>query len=551
MPPPTASLLFTLATALPFVFGITTPPTANVWPLLASAACAWLMAALAWAGHAPPTPAGPAQPGWLANALVLAALLGGSIGLLQYFQGDPGLAPWVRPSSIGQAIGNLRQRNQQATLIALGLWALLWWLARLQQQALQAEPGASRAASAWRPLLLVSLAPAALALLAAAGAATVSRTGALQWLLVLALLLCWWRSSGLLALAAALLGLAMLALASWQLPLLLHELTGLPVESLWARVTDSQAGRSCTSRGVLWGNVLQLIAQRPWAGWGWGELDWAHYITPLPGERFCLLLDNAHNLPLHLAVELGLPVALLACAGTLWLLLRARPWRESQPQRQLAWGVLALVGLHSLLEFPLWYGPFQLISLLALLVLLQPWLTRHWQALGRPLQRALHALAGLGLLLALLLAARLVQDYRAVSVLYRPYEDRPAALRSLDALELAQQLWFFRPAAEFAWLTTTPVTPEQAAPMHAMALRLLHYSPEPRVIEKLIASAQLLGLQDEAALHRDRLRRAWPSEYAAWLRRQAAAGPPTNPPASEPASAAPTATPERKTPAPG
>ena len=48
---------------------------------------------------------------------------------------------------------------------------------------------------------------------------------------------------------------------------------------------------------------------------------------------------------------------LLAGAVLVW---RARPWREAQPARQLAWGVLALIGLHSLLEYPLWYSYFLL-----------------------------------------------------------------------------------------------------------------------------------------------------------------------------------------------
>ena len=48
-------------------------------------------------------------------------------------------------------------------------------------------------------------------------------------------------------------------------------------------------------------------ASSPWLGWGWGELDYAHYATLYDGPRFCDILDNAHNLPLHLAVELGIP----------------------------------------------------------------------------------------------------------------------------------------------------------------------------------------------------------------------------------------------------
>jgi hypothetical protein len=76
----------------------------------------------------------------------------------------------------------------------------------------------------------------------------------------------------------------------------------------------SEGAPSCSSRTTLWSNVLELIGQKPWFGWGWGRLDYAHYITLFDGPRFCDILDNAHNLPLHLAVELGVPVALACCA---------------------------------------------------------------------------------------------------------------------------------------------------------------------------------------------------------------------------------------------
>src|SRR3954470_23707547 len=111
---------------------------------------------------------------------------------------------------------------------------------------------------------------------------------------------------------------------------------------------------------------MHLIAQKPWTGWGWGELDWAHFMTLYPGARFCDILDNAHSLPLHLAVELGLPVAAIACGAIAWALLRIAPWREADATRQLALCVLAVILIHSLLEYPLWYGPFQIAFGLAL-----------------------------------------------------------------------------------------------------------------------------------------------------------------------------------------
>jgi hypothetical protein len=88
-----------------------------------------------------------------------------------------------------------------------------------------------------------------------------------------------------------------------------------------ASFNESELGPSLASR-------LHLIAQQPWLGWGWGELSFAHYVTLYDGPRFVEILDNAHNLPLHLAVELGIPAAVLICGGFAWLVLSARPWRE-------------------------------------------------------------------------------------------------------------------------------------------------------------------------------------------------------------------------------
>lgn len=500
---PDLAPLAALAVALPFVFGFTESPYANFWPLMFSAACAWLLAALAWSGAWRVD--GPRLARALAAGLLLAALGGALIGLVQFFLGDPGWAPWVYASAPGQAVGNLRQRNQQATLMALGVWALLWWLARLQgvSAAITARHGLRR----WAPLLLAALLPWALVLLAVGGAATASRTGGLHWLVLLGLLMLWRRSSGVLVPAVGGLGLAVYLLAAWGLPQLLQEAAGVRMDGLFVRLGDDS--HPCGSRLALWSNVLQLIALRPWTGWGWGELDYAHYITPFASERFCNLLDNAHNLPLHLAVELGLPAALLLCGLALWAVLRVRPWREADPARQLAWGVLAIVGVHSLLEFPLWYGPFQLVVALALLVLAAPRLG----CIGASWRRTARALGAAALLASAALGLALAHDYGRVSQLYRPLSQRPADQRVPAPSELARQLWFFSVQAEFAALTTSAVTPANARQMHGLALRLLHFSPEPRVIERLIASARLLGLQDEVRLYTDRYRRAYAPDF--------------------------------------
>jgi hypothetical protein len=270
------------------------------------------------------------------------------------------------------------------------------------------------------------------------------------------------------------------------------------------------AGPACSSRLVLWSNVLRLIAARPILGWGWGELDYAHFMTLYPGARFCDILDNAHNLPLHLAVELGLPAALLVCGGAVLWILRERPWREGAPRRRLAWALVALILLHSLLEYPLWYGPFQLAFGAAL-----GWLLAGRAASPAPASRR-PALAAALVLMAV--AGYAAWDYVRVSQIYVMPEDRLAAWRD-DTLQHARRSWLFQGQAEFADLTLTHVTAANAPRVHALALETLHYSPEPRVIERAIESATLLGRGDEAVQLLARFRAAFPAEYEAWRER--------------------------------
>lgn len=274
-----ATPLTLLALALPFLFCFTQAPINNFWPLLASWGCGAVLVLLALArcGSSPgryqegETGVAPAlvSSRMLAAGLLVAALISAGIGLLQYFLGDPGL-PGVQPSTLGQAIGNVRQRNQQATLLSLGVWALLWTLVQVQGRLEHPGPaGPHQGGTAWPGWATSVLVACGLALLAMSSAATASRTGAAQWLLMLGLIFCWRVSWGRLALGLGLVGLVLYGAAAWLLPRLLLDWTGFASDGLFVRILDEEPG--CTSRRVLWANVLHLIAQKPWVGWGWGS----------------------------------------------------------------------------------------------------------------------------------------------------------------------------------------------------------------------------------------------------------------------------------------
>ena len=87
-----------------------------------------------------------------------------------------------------------------------------------------------------------------------------------------------------------------------------------------------------------------------------------------------------------------------------------------------------------------------------------------------------------------------------------------------DTLAKLRSSWLFASQVRFAELSMTPVTPANAADVHALAGRMLHFSPEPRVIARLIDSARLLGRDDEAAALAARFKLAFPDDHARWLR---------------------------------
>jgi O-antigen ligase len=274
-------------------------------------------------------------------ALVVAACVNVMVGAVQlvFPAGDfPGIAPSHTP---GRAAANLRQPNLFSQLILLGLVALMG-LQRLSSQAV-------------RTLSI------GIALLLGMGLAfSQSRTG----LLGLALLLGWglfdrrmpWTHRLLpwAALVGYLLGLALVWLNA--------EFRGGVPYFVYREAVSSDIS---TSRFAIWANTLSLIAGNPFFGVGWGRFAQAWALTPFP-NRPLSSFDNAHNLPLQLVVELGFPIALAAMGALAWSLWRGRRAvtyalsGEQAIDARCLLASLALLGVHSLLEYPLWYTYFLL-----------------------------------------------------------------------------------------------------------------------------------------------------------------------------------------------
>jgi O-antigen ligase len=304
-------------------------------------------AVLAWAGTAArQAPHGDGLLAAFAAGWVISGLLNLLVALVQVFA--PGFADgdFIASSNLpGRAVGNLRQPNHLSSLL---LWSSLAAVALLEMRRL----------GLW-------LAAALLALFLFGVVLTASRTGVIS----VGLLALWAvldrrlapRARWLLLAAPLVYALAWAGMAQWA------ELTRQAFGGMSRISEDMGSGVDYSgSRFTIWSHTLALMKDSPWQGVGFGEFNFAWTLTAFP-TRPRAFFDHTHNLPLHLVVELGLPLAAAVMALLLWALWRAaRAAWTAPPGDPTAAGarvglmMVVMIGLHSLLEYPLWYAYFLL-----------------------------------------------------------------------------------------------------------------------------------------------------------------------------------------------
>lgn len=414
--------------------------------LLAFGLRGWFDAPLQVAAFETTDPRHSPWPPLLILTAAIAGLLSALIGVVQVLAPQAlqgGLGQLIQASHMeGRAAGHLRQPNHLATVLLWGAVAL----AVLQTQ------WRVRGAIAW----------AGMALLMTAVVASGSRTG----LLGIGFLLAWGLFDRRLptSVRQPLMAAPLLAAAGWwALDLVLsgdqREL------GATARLTQASSVDISSARFAIWSNTWELIQQQPWGGVGWGGFNTAWTLTPLP-DRPREFFGNPHNLPLQLVVELGVPLGLSAGLLILGLLVLAasrvgvaltdRPRAstvDDTPHRRGALVMLGIVGLHSLLEYPLAYAYLGMPAVLALTVCLG-W-DRPWQRAAR-WQAVLMLTGGAALLVCSLWA---YEDYRRISRIYSPgAHDAPLAQRIDDG----QRAYWFVDHAHYAKATNFKPIPDQS-----------------------------------------------------------------------------------------
>ena len=360
------------------------------------------------------TAAGAAGPvGFLrpfAMAMLAAGVVGALTAVLQIFA--PHLLPEaivVLPNLPGRASGNIGQSNHLADYLLWGLIAIVP-LAR----AWRADAPRSRVTHAARAGW------AAAALLMIFGLVLSGSRMALIALLLMAL----WG-----ALDRRLSGPVRIALVAspvvWGLLLWVTGWWIAHYTNLGQSLTDRGNAGLTAYRGETWRAALVLIREQPWLGVGWGQFNFAWSLTPLSIEaRAGGLMDNTHDLPLQLAVELGVPAALvmmgllLGALGWAFARVRRLPGEAGIGARAMLLIVLAM-GVHSMFEYPLWYSYLLLPTTWAFGLALGVAAAARKPAVVAPPLRAWRALG----LLMTVLAASACLDYLTIVSLFRPHAD--------------------------------------------------------------------------------------------------------------------------------
>lgn len=276
----------------------------------------------------------------LAWFVVAGGLLSALAGILQHFEIRGFLEPVIATKIGARAYGNLVQANHFADYISLALASLSFLCARgripvvvagLLSCLLLFVLSLGGSASAW--LYLVAIAALAALLYVRDKQADHRRLLIFSILLLPGFALAQW-----------------LAQLSWGAP---PALFITPTERLFDQVNG------IGPRLQLWGDAWLMFLRSPLLGVGFGQFAWQHFLlaATLDSPPLAAHANHAHNIFLHLLAETGLlgAVTLLVGVGIwLWGLRRLTLGLDSW------WllAMLAVLGIHSMLEYPLWYAYF-------------------------------------------------------------------------------------------------------------------------------------------------------------------------------------------------
>ncbi len=260
------------------------------------------------------------------------------------------------------------------------------------------------------------------------------------------------------------------------------------------------------ARLQLWRDAWLMFVQSPLLGAGHGQFIWQHFLLAgtLDGPPLAAYANNAHNIFLQFLAETGLlGAAVLLGGGVLWL------WDLRRLAFDLAsWWLLALLaimGIHSMLEYPLWHAYFLgMASILLgagetrLLKLKQPQVVR----------------AGVAVLLLTgwISAFSLLYNYYILEVSLFP-RSRNAPRAELDRAHrdlLSVHGSLLTPYVELAFARALDLDTHNLEQKIEFSSRVMRFAPSPVIAYQHAALLAIKGDQSQAVQYLDRAVAAYP-----------------------------------------
>ena len=420
--------------------------------------------------------------------LLIAGLLSLVVSVLQVFWPQLPDGDIIAHSGIpGRAVGNMRQPNHLASLL---MWSCVAAAYLADQGHLKLFGGAKAL-----PVLLFGFVFAVVL--------SASRTG----MLGVAILAVWGALDRKLSRASRLSLLAtplMLGLAWW----LMAQWASSGGHAFGAESRLASEGAGSPERMKILSNAWELVKRNPWTGVGWGEFNLAWSMTPFP-NRPIAFFDHSHNLLMELSVELGIPACIAIVGLLLWALwgaFRASMMAQGEDAvtGRCAVMLVLVIGLHSLLEYPLWYAYFLVPTALAFGLALAGG-NRHAEPAGK--MPDLLMVAGALIIVG---SAFAVYDYLRVVAIYKP-SDKAGPLA--ERIATGQHSIFFSPQADYAAATSLD-TDERAL---EAARRTAHNLIDVRLMMAWAESLHAVGDDDRARYVVERLKEFRNAQAQEWL----------------------------------
>ncbi len=114
-----------------------------------------------------------------------------------------------------------------------------------------------------------------------------------------------------------------------------------------------------SARLQIWYDSLRMFWQSPWLGIGTGEMIAKSFLLLDNPSAMAYkgMFEHSHNLFIHLMTEMGIG-AFLIVVTSLAIWIRQLQWQELNPELWWLISLVAILGIHSMLEYPLWYAYF-------------------------------------------------------------------------------------------------------------------------------------------------------------------------------------------------